>query len=78
MGHETKLGLNIIDILTNQIQRQVTLRKKLYVSKNNGIKCIYETTKYGSNIKYDYCKSCEEVYSNKKMTTLKIIKLLKV
>ena len=61
---KSKLGLNIIDISTKYAQCQVTIRKKLSTSRNDNIKCNYESTKYGSNIRYDNCRSCKDVLAN--------------
>ena len=57
--------------ILKKVQRQVTLRKKLDVSKNSGIKCIYESPKHGSNTKYDNWKSYEEVLFKQKNDNIK-------
>ena len=59
--------------ILKKVQCQVTLRKKLDVLKNSGIKCIYESPKHGSNMKYDNWNLVKKFYSNKKMITLKIM-----
>ena len=57
----TQHGINLPDISTKFEQCEVTIRKNLKESPNEGIRELFQITSVGSNIKYDSFQSTREV-----------------